>query len=172
MCALYGGSRDISLFRGLNRELMGDIISQQCSIYKYKLEETRVNIYGESPGIRYLKDPVLLNCLISRGDQTNSHSDLGVDSDWSIEFRFLRDDLIDANLILDIGDIILFQELYFEVDSTNENQYVTGKNPAYPNAPNPLETDLDQFGSNWSVIAKTHAIPSDKLGISPNKERF
>jgi len=170
--ALYGGSRDISLFRGLNRELMGDIISQQCSIYKYKLEETRVNIYGESPGIRYLKDPVLLNCLISRGDQTNPHSDLGVDSDWSIEFRFLRDDLIDANLILDIGDIILFQELYFEVDSTNENQYVTGKNPAYPNNPNPLETDLDQFGSNWSVIAKTHAIPSDKLGISPNKERF
>jgi hypothetical protein len=170
--ALYGGSRDISLFRGLNRELMGDIISQQCSIYKYKLEETRVNIYGETSGIRYLKDPVLLNCLISRGDQTNPHSDLGVDSDWSIEFRFLRDDLIDANLILDIGDIILFQELYFEVDSTNENQYVTGKNPAYPNNPNPLETDLDQFGSNWSVIAKTHAIPSDKLGISPNKERF
>lgn len=170
--ALYGGSRDISLFRGLNRELMGDIISQQCSIYKYKLEETRVNIYGESPGIKYFSDPVLLNCLISRGDQTNPHSDLGVDSDWSIEFRFLRDDLTDANLILDIGDIILFQELYFEVDSTNENQYVTGKNPAYPNNPNPLETDLDQFGSNWSVIAKTHAIPSDKLGISPNKERF
>ena len=170
--ALYGGSRDISLFRGLNRELMGDIISQQCSVYKYKLEETRVNIYGESSGIKYLNDPVLLNCLISRGDQTHPHSDLGVDSSRSIEFRFLRDDLIDSNLRLDIGDIILFQESYFEIDSTNANQYITGKNPDYPNSVNPLETDLDQFGSNWSIIAKTHLIPADKLGVSPNKERF
>ena len=36
----------------------------------------------------------------------------------------------------------------------------------------PTKNDLDQFGSNFSVIVKSHIIPSDKLGISPKKERF
>ena len=46
--ALYGTQRDISLFRHLNRELMGDIITQQCAFYKYKIEETKINLYGEA----------------------------------------------------------------------------------------------------------------------------
>jgi hypothetical protein len=170
--ALFGGARDISLFRGLNRELMGDIISQQCAVYKPQLAETKVNIYGETPGVRYFTEPVLLNCLISRDNQNYPESDLGIDFNWGIEFRFLRDDLVDANLVVEVGDIILYQESYYEIDSTISNQYIVGKNPDYPNAPNPLETGLDQFGSNWSVLAKTHIIPADKLGISPRKERF
>ena len=39
--ALFGAERDISLFRHINRELMGDIITQQCSFYKFKIEETK-----------------------------------------------------------------------------------------------------------------------------------
>ena len=172
MCALFGGSRDVSLFRGLSRELVGDIISQQAAIYKHQLAETKVNIYGETPGTRYFDEPVLLNCLISRDNQAYPESDLGIDFNWGVEFRFLRDDLVDANVLIEIGDIVLYQESYYEVDSTVSNQYIVGKNPDYPNAENPLENDLDQFGSSFSVIVKSHIIPSDKLGISPKKERF
>ena len=39
--ALYGGQRDISLFRHVNRELIGNIISQQCAYYKFKIDETK-----------------------------------------------------------------------------------------------------------------------------------
>ena len=46
--ALYGTQRDFSLFRHLNRELMGDIITQQCAFYKFRIEQTNVNIYGEA----------------------------------------------------------------------------------------------------------------------------
>ena len=46
--ALYGSSRDISLFRHISRELMGNVITQQCALYQFKLEETKVNIYGEA----------------------------------------------------------------------------------------------------------------------------
>ena len=38
--ALYGEARDISLFRHINRELIHNIISQQCVLYKYDIEET------------------------------------------------------------------------------------------------------------------------------------
>ena len=37
--ALFGGERDISLFRHVNRELLGDIITQQCAVYKFKIED-------------------------------------------------------------------------------------------------------------------------------------
>ena len=38
--ALFGGQRDVNLIKKINRELMGDIITQQCAFYKYKLEQT------------------------------------------------------------------------------------------------------------------------------------
>ena len=62
--ALFGSSRDISMFRKINRELLGDIITQQVAIYKYILDKTKVNMYGESVEGRNFADPVLLFALI------------------------------------------------------------------------------------------------------------
>ena len=51
--ALFGTARDVSLFRHMSRELMADIITEQCGYYKYKLEETKVNLYGEAAHEKY-----------------------------------------------------------------------------------------------------------------------
>ena len=51
--ALFGSARDISLFRKINRELLGDIITQQCAVYKFELSKTKVNIYGEASGEKF-----------------------------------------------------------------------------------------------------------------------
>jgi hypothetical protein len=73
--ALFGTQRDVSLFRHLNRELMWDIITQQCVFYQLRTDETKVNIYGEAAGARYYEEPVLLNVLIERGDNASSPVD-------------------------------------------------------------------------------------------------
>lgn len=172
--ALYGEARDISLFRHINRELMGNIISQQCVVYKYDIEETKVNMYGEASKEKFYRPPVMLNCLIERQDQNYPESDLGVNFQWGITFKFLRDDLVDANVVMEIGDIIQYQNRYYEVDSTVSNEYFVGKNPDYPNnddnGNNPLEDGLEDFGYNLSVICATHYVPADKVGLT--KERF
>ena len=62
--AMYARQRDVSLVNHLNRELMGNIITQQCAIYQYKLEETKVNIYGESSAEKFYNGPFLFNVLI------------------------------------------------------------------------------------------------------------
>ena len=97
--ALFGGERDISLFRSINRELMGDIITQQCALYKFKIEETKVNIYGEAAEEKYYMGPVLFNVLIERSDQDYPDTDQGVEFAQSISFKFLRDDLVDADTV-------------------------------------------------------------------------
>jgi|TARA_R110000796_G_scaffold3234_6_gene12517 hypothetical protein len=184
--ALFGSARDISLFRHVNRELLADIITQQCSFYKYKLEETKVNIYGEAAEEKYWMGPVLLNCLIERTDQDYPETDLGTDFTWGATFKFLRDDLLNkmedfnadfdptnyqygANLVPEVGDIIMYQDGYYEVDSTNANQYFMGKNPDYPNNINPINPGLEDFGSSISIICETHYVPADKLGITQER---
>ena len=165
--ALFGTSRDASFLRSINRELMGNIISQQCAFYKYKLAETQTNIYGESSGGKFFDGPVLLNALITIGDNTSPVSDLGVNFDWPISFAFLRDDLVEANLHPEVGDVILYQESYWEVDNTNITQFWGGKDPDYPNEPNPLNPGLVDFGYNVSVTCECHYVPGDRINIQP-----
>lgn len=170
--ALFTGQRDVSLVRKLNRELMGNIITQQCALYQFKLEETKVNLYGEAAGEKYYDGPFLFNVLISREDQSYSTSDEGVGFGQGIQFYFLRDDLVDANVVPNVGDIVLYQERYYGVQSTVSNQYWGGKNPDYPNNENPLNPGLEEFGSSISILVSTYYIPADKVAISQYKERF
>ncbi len=168
--ALYGTSRDVSLFRHINRELLHDIITQQCVYYQFKTSETKVNIYGESAGAKYYTEPVILNMLVDRGDNTSPTGDMGVDYDRPMTFKFFRDDLVDANLIPDVGDIIMWYEGYWEVENTNANQLFVGKDPAYPYDVNPLNPGLENFGTNLSIMCVCHYVPADKVGIT--KERI
>ena len=164
--ALYGGSRDISLFRNLNRELLWDIITQQCVFYKFKIEETKVNIYGEAAGSKFYHPPVILNALISRQDQSQTVDEFGVDFGWDIEFRFFRDDMVEANVVAEVGDIILYQESYWEIDNVNSNQFFAGKDPDYPYSTNPLNPGLENFGSNIAFICQAHCTSADRVQIT------
>jgi hypothetical protein len=175
--ALFGSGRDFSMMRHVNRELLNDIISQQASFYKYKIGDTKVNIYGEAAGEKYFDGPFIFSCLISRSDQEFPDSELGVNFNQAINFSFLRDDLVASDYVPEIGDIVLYQESYYEIDDLISNQYFAGKNPDYPNkgsdgTPNPLNKALQRFGANVSITAQTHYVPADKLNISPYKERM
>ena len=175
---MFTGVRDWSLMRNLNRELLGNIITQQCAIYQFKLEETKVNIYGEAAEEKYYDGPFLFNVLIDRGDQQYPEGDYeGVQFEQGINFFFLRDDLVEKDVVPQVGDIILYEEGYYGVQSTIDNQYWGGKNPEYPNndsdgTPNPLNPGLENYGNNLSVLVSTYYIPADKVAISPYKERF
>lgn len=162
---LFGSSRDASFLRHMNRELMGDIITQQCAFYKFKLNETKVNMYGEAAGGKFFDGPILLNALITVNGTTSPTSDLGVNFDWPLQFAFLRDDLVDASCHPEIGDVLLYQESYWEIDNTNITQFWAGKDPDYPYNTNPLNPGLEEFGYSVSVIAEAHYVPTDRINI-------
>lgn len=167
--ALFGESRDISMFRHINRELMQNIISEQVVFYKYNLTKTNVNMYGEASEGRYFQDPVLLYALVERSPQSNPVDEFGVQFDYALVFRFLYDDLTDLQLVPEVGDVVMYYEGYWEIDSINSTQFFVGKNPAYPytdsTGTNPLETDLGSFGYNVSSICSAHYVPADRLNI-------
>lgn len=163
--AIFGSARDISMFRKINRELLGDVITQQVAIYKYILDKTKVNMYGEASGGKFFNGPLLLNALITVQANTSPTNEFGVDFDWAIKVAFLTDDLIDANIVPEIGDVLLYQESYFEIDNTVHTQYFAGKDPDYPYAQNPLNPGLENFGYNVSLVCDAHYIPADRVNI-------
>jgi hypothetical protein len=164
--ALFGSARDISLFRHVNRELLWDIITQQCVFYQLKANETKVNIYGETAGARYYEEPVLLNMLVERGDFSSPTDDFGVTADRPMTFRFLRDDLVDANVVPEVGDIVMWYDSYWELNNVNNNQLFVGKDPDYPYNENPLNPGLENFGSNISIICTANYVPADRVQIT------
>ena len=183
--ALYGGKRDISLFRHVNRELMGNIISQECVYYKFKLDETKVNLYGESAGSKYYYRGVIFSCLIQRSPQEYPDDEFGVQYYQNIDFKFLRDDLLQRNLdfnkdfdqgdyfgadlVPQVGDIIMYYGGYYEVDDIVGNQYFMGKDPDYNYAENPINPGLENFGSDLSIVCKTHYTPVDKVQLEKGR---
>ena len=118
---LFGSNRDFDLLVGINRELLKDIIEQEIGYYTLSLNDTQANIYGEALEKIYL-DPVKLNCLITRGDQVVDVDEFGPDLGREASFAFIRQDLVDANTVPEVGDIVMWHEDYYEVDTVRENQ--------------------------------------------------
>jgi hypothetical protein len=158
--ALFGRNRDVLLINSINRELLPDIITQQVGYYKVSLGASTTNMYGEATD-KFLSDPVLLNCLITRGEQTWSSDQWGPDINRSISFAFFLEDLKDQQVLPEVGDIIFWYENYYEVDGVVDNQYFVGKIPEYS-----YSEGLQNYGSSISVICNTHLVPADKLGIT------
>ena len=176
--ALFGGSRDISLFRHLNRELLNEIIDTRCDIYKHSIFDTKENLYGEALN-KLFKPGVRVAGLIEKEGKEYSSDAIGSDFTRQIKFSFLRDDLAsleigtaqntenpnknaqNANVYLEVGDVIFWDNRYCEVDTVAAGQYLFGKNP---------DTDSNggTHGSSWSVIVDTHEMRRSKINTLEN----
>ena len=159
--ALFGGSRDVNLFHTINSELMKDIIQTEVAYYKFALQQTTANVYGEAVGKNYF-EPLKIACLISRADQDWSVDDFGPNVNQSISFRFLKNELKDINLVAEIGDLILFKNNFYEVDSRVENQFFMGRDPDYA-----LSSETIDHGDSFSIILNTHLSRVEKLNLIP-----
>ena len=158
---LFGGSRDISLFRTMNRELINDIIQTEIAYYKIVLDKSITNVYGESSK-KYYFEPIRISCLINKDEQEWSSDAFGPDINQKYEYRFLKADLNGINLFPEVGDIILFNNDFWEVDTLVENQFFVGKKPEFA-----ISEDNIDFGVSLSIILGTHLSRIEKLNLIP-----
>ena len=200
--ALFGGVRDISLFRHINRELINEIIDTRCDIFKHSIFDSPENLYGESLS-KVFKPGVRVAGLIEKESKSYTSEELGSDYTRQVKFSFLRDDLAslfigrepdhgggapgvqqqvgvnmtegdlswgtnkpnenaqNADIYLEIGDVIFWDGNYHEVDTISSGQYLFGKKGTEDHV-------AGTHGAQWSVIVETHEMRRSKINTLEN----
>jgi hypothetical protein len=143
--------RDLQLFRSFARELVDTVIENTCVLFKINLNETKVNIYGEAmnktwhPGVE-------LFVLVDKEPENVQYEGFGPDNTQNITFKFDRLLCEERNTYPEIGDVIYFDNSYYEIDNTNEIQFVGG----LPGA---------NSDRNWSIVCSTFMVSKSNLNI-------
>ena len=133
MAQRFYGNKDLATFEKFNRELLGEpnisddgIIDQFVILYRVSVYDTETNMYGEASEGKVYKQGVKLPCIVDAEDFNFDYTDFGADNTQNVSFAFQRAYLVEVDLRPDIGDILQWNEGYFEVKSYNENQLVGG----------------------------------------------
>lgn len=157
---LFGSGRDFDLLVNINRELVHDLVEQEILYHKLSLEDTEVNLYGESLSKSFW-NAVKLNCLITRGDQVIDIAEFGPDLGREASFAIIRRDLEDVSILPEVGDIVQWQNDFYEVDTVRENRLFLGRDNNYN-----LTSYGGNYGGSLSIILDTHLTRADRVGIS------
>ena len=160
--ALFGSGRDASLIRHINNELIVKIVDTEIELYKLVLEDTRENLYGESDQKKYY-NPIVIPCLIQKDEKAIIGDDYGMDSTRTGIFGFSRDYLKDRTIIIEMGDILNYDNEFYEVDVVHSSNYWAGKNPS---------TDLgftrgerNEHGYSVEIRVEAHVTQRNKLNL-------
>ncbi len=124
----YFSARDILFTNSISAELMGDIIENIVTVYKICPFATNTNIYGEASdetGKVYLSG-VEISAILTRQDVSTISDDFGPDRDQQITFALREKMCRQFNLYPDIGDLIKWNNTYFEIDNPVRNQLLGG----------------------------------------------
>lgn len=143
---LFNRRRDIKLFNSVNKELMNRIITTPVALYKIN-PKSDTNIYGESPNKTY-SDGIVVSTLIDHDEQMTETEQFGQTVLQNVRFSFHRGILAERQIYPEVGDIVEWNESFFEINSVIENQMPGG-----------------QMYNIWSVVAMAHMVSRDKLNI-------
>ena len=143
----FAVGRDIELFKSFAREVVDDVVENIAVLFKVNLNETKINLYGESTNKTWYPG-VELNVLINKSTQIAGYEGFGSDVSQNVEFRFDRWMLEEKNTYPEIGDVIFFDQSYYEIGNTTEVQFVAG----LPS-------------NNFSVVCETFMVRKSSLNI-------
>ena len=137
---LFTSLRDAGFLLGVNRELLHAFISTEVAVYKLDLDRTAINIYEESENKVY-KPAVRVFSLIRFDDKEITNDDFGIDANRTMAAGFLKADLIKAELYIEEGDVIEYDNNYYQIDRVSTTNYWAGRRP---------ESILGVVQDNWA----------------------
>jgi len=135
----FVGPHDVRFFQSINKELIDWVIETDIILYKVNIiNSDNDDIYGESVNKQYYKG-VKFNSIINRSNQESFSTNFGKDIRQPLEFALNRELLQQKNIIPEMGDIVEWNNIYWEIDNVEENQYIAGRKLL-----------------NWSFVCQAH----------------
>jgi hypothetical protein len=155
--ALFGGKRDAIFVASINSEVLNAIVDTEIEFYKLHIETSAANIYGESDKKSYYNS-ILIPCLITKDEKSPNMDQYGHTYTRTSQFAISRDILERAAFFPEVGDVVFWDNEYYELDNVDSNQYFVGKNPeTWPNG--------DSHGYSVSIVVDAHVTRQTPTGI-------
>ena len=118
--------RDVNFFKGIARELVDVVVQVEIVLFKINIYESKVNIYGEAVNKTWYPG-VSMFALVDKEPENVVYEGFGPDNSQMITFKLDKEMCEDRGIYPEIGDVILFDQSYYEIDNTNEVQFVGGQ---------------------------------------------
>jgi hypothetical protein len=176
----FFNARDLDFIKSIAEEVVDYVVETAVVLFKVSVGESKTNLYGESLG-KVWYAPQTLMAIVDREPLNVQYEGFGPDRTQAVEFRFMRNRLrtetlpklrdVNGTLIPvgavqnsqygypEIGDVILFDSTYYEVDNVRENVLIGGQ-PAIYNQEEGVFED-----SNLQVVAFCHLVRSSTIQI-------
>jgi hypothetical protein len=126
---LFIGKKERDLVKQVNDELIERVIGQQVLYYPISLDHTNYHpTYGEAINKTFLP-PIRVYALVEwEGTQTEFMNNIAVDKNASITVHFHKRRLTeDQDLIVRVGDFVLYGDIHFEIVTISEPRQLFGQ---------------------------------------------
>ena len=125
--ARFVTQRDYEFMQHITREMIDETMDVGVILYKIVVESAKINLYGESTSKpRYT--PVKVNAVVNYNKNVvGTDGGFGTTQEQRVDFRFARRMLQDVNVYPEIGDIVGYNNHYYEINNIQETQLIAGK---------------------------------------------
>lgn len=176
---------DINFFKHISEEWVDTIVETIVTLYKinpYASNEKYTNLYGETVGKTYYR-PVPLTAVINREPTTYEYEGFGPHSQQTIEVKFnkhkIRSEMEGVNWISNnesgsvthiqaddygypqIGDILGFDNNYYELTAVTEDNVIGGNRNLYGSG-----SDISEIETDARITIKCTAVLTSRTNIN------
>ena len=158
----FFNSKDLDFIKTISEEIVDYVVEQAVTLFKVSVGETKTNLYGESLG-KVWRAPSTLMCIVDREPINIVYEGFGADKQGLVEFRFNRQRIRDTSYSVpkvrdingtlipteaiqnvevgypEIGDVVLYDGIYYELDNVREPQWIGGSPEIYDKETNKFE---------------------------------
>ena len=158
----FFNAKDLDFIKTISEEIVDYVVEQAVTLFKVSVGETKTNLYGESLGKVWTK-PSTIMAIVDREPINVVYEGFGADKQGLVEFRFNRQRIRDTSYSVpkvrdingtlipteaiqnvevgypEIGDVVLYDGIYYELDNVREPQWIGGSPEIYDKETNKFE---------------------------------
>tara|TARA_B100000902_G_C27269299_1_gene895410 strand:+ start:95 stop:658 length:564 start_codon:yes stop_codon:yes gene_type:complete len=150
----FFNAKDLDFLKTISEEVVDYVVETAVTLFKVSVGETKTNLYGESLG-KVWRAPSTVMAIVDREPPNIIYEGFGPDKQQAVEFRFNRERLRETSFAVpkvrdvngalvpteavqnltagypEIGDVILFDGAYYEIDNVRESKLIGGSPEIY-----------------------------------------
>lgn len=127
--AYFISDQDFEMFQQFNEEFVDEVVDVLVRFYKMDVDRTKTTFRGETaPAGKEYSDVYEVHTLVVPEDQQTAQGEKGTyDVDRGAEFGFQREKLKEHDFYPQRGDLIEWDEEFFEIENVVDNELLGTK---------------------------------------------